>query len=243
MLTVDFDRLGVKPGDRAIDIGAGAGRHSFELYRRGADVTAFDRSADDMKAVAEMFAAMELEGEVPADARACAEVGDALELPYADETFDVVLISEVLEHVPQDVRAIEEFTRVLKPGGVAAITVPRWFPEKICWALSDAYHEVEGGHIRIYKADELAAKLTAAGLTIRGRDHAHALHAPYWWLKCAVGVDNDDNVLTKAYHKLLVWDLMHKPWLTRSLESVLDPVMGKSVVFYVEKPVVPVAAR
>ena len=52
MLTVDFDRLGVAPGHRAIDIGAGAGRHSFELYRRGADVVAFDRSADDMKAVA-----------------------------------------------------------------------------------------------------------------------------------------------------------------------------------------------
>lgn len=93
-----------------------------------------------------MFAAMELEGEVPADARACAEVGDALELPYADETFDVVLISEVLEHVPQDVRAIEEFTRVLKPGGVAAITVPRWFPpEKICWALSDAITRSRAG--------------------------------------------------------------------------------------------------
>ncbi len=65
MLTVDFDRLGVRPGCRAIDIGAGAGRHSFELYRRGADVVAFDRSADDMKAVADMFVAMELEGQVP----------------------------------------------------------------------------------------------------------------------------------------------------------------------------------
>ncbi|CAM5562484.1 hypothetical protein SGLAM104S_01982 [Streptomyces glaucescens] len=33
--------------------------------------------------------------------------------------------------------------------------MPRYGPEKVCWALSDAYHEVEGGHIRIYKADEL----------------------------------------------------------------------------------------
>ena len=156
MLTVDFDRLGVVPGIRALDIGAGAGRHSFELYRRGADVVAFDQNADDMKAVADMFVAMELEGEAPEGAVARAEVGDALALPYDDASFDLVLISEVLEHVPEDERAIAELVRVLKPGGVAAVTVPRWLPEKICWALSAAYHEVEGGHIRIYKADELA---------------------------------------------------------------------------------------
>ena len=42
MLTVDFDRLGLQAGDRVLDMGAGAGRHSFEMYRRGADVIAFD---------------------------------------------------------------------------------------------------------------------------------------------------------------------------------------------------------
>ncbi len=243
MLTVDFDRLGVKPGAKAIDIGAGAGRHSFELYRRGADVIAFDQSAADMAEVATMFAAMELEDQVPAGAKARTEVGDALNLPYADDSFDVVLISEVLEHVPEDTRAIAELTRVLKPGGVAAVTVPRSFPEKICWALSDAYHANEGGHIRIYRAGELARKLAGAGLTVAGQDHAHALHAPYWWLKCAVGVDNKDHPLTKAYHQLLVWDLMKGPWLTRTAEKLLNPVLGKSVVFYLNKPKVPVAAR
>ena len=243
MLTVDFDRLEVRPGDKVIDIGAGAGRHSFELYRRGADVIAFDQSASEMDSVGQMFAAMELEGEVPVGAVARAEVGDALNLPYPDESFDIVLISEVLEHVPEDKQAIAEVTRILKPGGVAAVTVPRAFPEKICWALSDAYHEVEGGHIRIYRADELAGKLTAAGLAVTHRHHAHALHSPYWWLKCAVGVDNDDHPLPKAYHQLLVWDLMKGPWITRTAEKILNPVLGKSVVLYLEKPKDPVAAR
>ncbi|HNP57636.1 MAG: class I SAM-dependent methyltransferase [Acidimicrobiia bacterium] len=236
MLTVDFDRLGVGPGTSAIDIGAGQGRHSFEMFRRGADVIAFDQSESDMTDVGVMFDAMIAEGQVPASAKARAEVGDALHLPYGDDSFDVVLMSEILEHVPADSAAIAEMVRVLKPGGRAAVTVPRYWPEKVCWALSDEYHEVEGGHVRIYRASELAEKLEEAGLRVTGTGHAHALHAPYWWIKCAVGVENDRNPLVRGYHQLLVWDMMSAPTLTRTAERLLNPVIGKSVVLYLEKP-------
>ncbi len=236
MLTVDFDRLEVGPGVRVIDIGAGQGRHSYELLRRGAEVIAFDQSAQDMADVAEMFGALTVAGEVPEHAVGRTEVGDALRLPYEDESFDVVLMSEILEHIPDDEAAIAEMVRILRPGGLAAVTVPRYWPEKICWALSDEYHEVEGGHVRIYRASELADKLTAAGLEVTGSDHAHALHAPYWWLKCAVGVENDANPLVRGYHKMLVWDMMSKPWVTRVGEQVLNPLVGKSVALYLRKP-------
>jgi SAM-dependent methyltransferase len=162
-------------------------------------------------------------------------------LPYADGTFDCVIASEILEHVPEDTQAISELVRVLKPGGSLAITVPRWLPEKVCWMLSDEYHANEGGHIRIYKADALRDKVLAHGLRLTDTHHAHALHAPYWWLKCAVGTENSDHPAVAAYHKLLVWDMMSQPWLTRTAESVLNPLIGKSVALYFEKPVVPVA--
>ncbi|MFZ2511296.1 MAG: class I SAM-dependent methyltransferase [Gordonia sp. (in: high G+C Gram-positive bacteria)] len=236
MLTVDFDRLEVGPGVRVIDIGAGQGRHSYEMLRRGADVIAFDQSEQDMADVAEMFGALTVAGEVPEYAVGRTEVGDALRLPYDDESFDVVLMSEILEHIPDDAAAITEMVRILRPGGLAAVTVPRYWPEKICWALSDEYHEVEGGHVRIYRASDLAEKLTAAGLEVTGSDHAHALHAPYWWLKCAVGVENDGNPLVRGYHKMLVWDMMSKPWVTRVGEQVLNPLVGKSVALYLRKP-------
>ncbi|WOC11629.1 class I SAM-dependent methyltransferase [Gordonia sp. MP11Mi] len=236
MLTVDFDRLKVGPGVRAIDIGAGQGRHSYEMLRRGAEVTAFDMSASDMADVSEMFGALVAAGEVPEAGNADTRIGDALGLPYDDASFDVVLMSEILEHIPDDESAIAEMVRILKPGGLAAVTVPRFWPEKICWALSDEYHEVEGGHVRVYKASELAGKLQAAGLEVTGTDHAHALHAPYWWLKCAVGVENDGNPLVKGYHKLLVWDMMSKPWVTRVGEQMLNPFVGKSVAIYLRKP-------
>lgn len=68
-----------------------------------------------------------------------------------------------------------------------------------------------------------------------GSAHAHALHSPYWWLKCAVGVEKE-NALTRAYHRLLVWDMMKRPRLTVTAERLLNPVLGKSLVLYLRKP-------
>jgi SAM-dependent methyltransferase len=236
MLTVDFDRLRVGRGTRFIDVGAGAGRHSYEALRRGAVVTAYDMDEVELKGVDAMFGALELEGEVPPGGRGEVKVGDILDMPYADGSFDVVLASEILEHVPADDRAIGELVRILAPGGILAITVPRWLPERICWALSDEYHANEGGHIRIFRADELEAKVVGHGMRFTHQHHAHALHSPFWWLKCAVGVDRDQHPLVRTYHRLLVWDMMKAPAATRLAERVLNPVIGKSVALYFQKP-------
>jgi hypothetical protein len=76
----------------------------------------------------------------------------------------------------------------------------------------------------------------AAGLRYDGREHVHGLHAPYWWIKCAVGVDKERHPLVTAYHRLLVWDIMKRPRVTRLAERLLDPVIGKSLVVYLHKP-------
>ncbi|MCA0321144.1 MAG: class I SAM-dependent methyltransferase [Actinobacteria bacterium] len=236
MLTVDFDRFGVLPGERVLDMGCGAGRHAFELYRRGADVVALDQNTSDLAEVAVMFEAMAAEGQVPTGSSAATVEGDALALPFDDGEFDRIIAAEILEHIPDDRTAMEELFRVLKPGGVLAVTVPRWFAEKVNWALSDAYHEVEGGHVRIYKESELRGRLEDVGFVVDGRSFAHALHSPYWWLKCAVGVDNDTHPLVTAYHRVLVWDIMKAPALTRTADRLLNPVVAKSVVVYCHKP-------
>jgi SAM-dependent methyltransferase len=163
-------------------------------------------------------------------------VGDALTLPYADQTFDCVIASEILEHIPADIQAIGELVRVLRPGGTLAVSVPRWFPEVVNWKLSEEYHNNPGGHIRIYTEEELRDKVTKAGLVFDGRGYAHGLHSPYWWIKCAVGVRNDDHPLPKAYHKLLVWEIMKQPKVLQLAGKVLDPLIGKSLVLYFRKP-------
>ena len=236
MLTVDFDRLGLQPGERVLDLGCGAGRHAFEMYRRGADVIAFDQDADELAGVRELFAAMRDAGEVPEGAEADVKEGDALALPFADGEFDRVVAAEILEHIPDDLGAIAELVRVTRPGGTVAVTVPRWFPEIVNWKLSREYHDVPGGHIRIYTDAELIAKAEGAGLELVGRGYAHGLHSPYWWIKCAVGVTNDDHPLAKAYHRLLVWEIMKQPRVLRWAGRLLDPMIGKSLVLYFRRP-------
>jgi SAM-dependent methyltransferase len=235
MLTIDFDRLGIGPSTRVIDVGCGAGRHAFEAYRRGADVVAFDRAESELRSVDTLLRAMAEAGEVPVTASAKVVVGDALSLPYADETFDCVIASEILEHIPEDDAAIAELIRVLKVGGTLVVTVPRWLPERVCWLLSEEYHSNEGGHVRIYRASQLRDKIARGGMELTHAHHAHALHSPFWWLKCAVGVSKADHPAVAAYHQLLVWDLMRRPKITQLTESLLNPIVGKSVAMYFVK--------
>jgi SAM-dependent methyltransferase len=238
MLTVDYDRLGVRPGDLLLDLGCGGGRHAFEAYRRGAHVVAYDRDRLEIKNATAILGGMEDAGEAPVGTVGAAAIGDALELPFPDGAFDRVIAAEILEHITDDRAAIAELARVLRPGGTIGVTVPRWFPEQVCWALDDDYHAplAPGGHLRVYRHRQLVGRLRDAGLEPRGGHHAHALHAPYWWLKCAVGVRNDDALLPRLYHRFLVWDMTARTPPVRLLERALNPVLGKSAVLYLQKP-------
>lgn len=238
MQTIRFDRLGARPGDLVLDAGAGFGRHAFGLAKYGCNVVALDYAADEVVATRATFGGMIDAGEIDPQRYVGVLRGDATSLPFDDGVFDRVITSEVLEHIQADTSAISELARVLRPGGTLAATVPTWLPEKINWMLSDEYHApaAVGGHVRIYSATELKAKLRAAGLTLTGSHHAHALHSPYWWLKCAVGPRNDDHPLVRKYRRLLEWEIIDQPRSMAVVERVLSPVLGKSLIVYATKP-------
>jgi SAM-dependent methyltransferase len=244
MLTVDYRRLGLQPGELVLDLGSGPGRHAFETLRRGARVVLCDYDTGELAQARTLSSAMLEAGEIDSLDAIATTQGDGVFLPFPDDTFDRIIAAEVLEHIPDDEGAIAELHRVLKPGGTIAVTIPAWLPEQICWALSEEYHapHVPGGHVRIYTENELRRKLRAAGLKPGDAHHAHSLHSPYWWLRCAVGPQDDEHPLVAAYRQLLVWDITGRQpmaGVVRTAERLLNPVLGKSLVVYARKPLDP----
>lgn len=235
MQTVNYQIFKLSENDVVLDLGCGEGRHVISTYAEGKSVVSIgiDLSLKDLRTTQERFA--DFSAIHDSNKHFGLSVASALQLPFADQVFDKIICSEVLEHIPDYQQAIAEIHRVLKPHGLLALSVPRYWPEKICWWLSDEYHANDGGHIRIFKARNLRSDVERLGMHFQHRHWAHALHAPFWWLKCLFWKTQDRNILIKAYHKLLVWDLLQRPWLTQTLERCLNPLMGKSVVMYFNK--------
>ncbi|MBX3492181.1 MAG: class I SAM-dependent methyltransferase [Parvibaculum sp.] len=235
MQTIDLNVLGLRDGQRALDLGCGAGRHVHAMYYHAeCHVVGIDLGFDDVKRTREGFGICpDMD---PQTRRSFSlSVGNALSLPFPDASFDKIVCSEVLEHIPDYKQAVAEIDRILKPGGTLAVSVPRFFPEWVCWKLSDDYHNEPGGHVRIFQESELKGAVESRGLSFFHRHFAHGLHSPYWWLKCAVGVKREDVKLVNLYKRFLEWDILEGPWLTRTLEKLAGPLMGKSVVLYFTK--------
>lgn len=235
MLTARFKYLALKRGDRVLDLGCGEGRHAHGLHMLGGiDVVGVDLDEASLRKARDGLATLPARAsDDPCTTRFLR--ADATKLEFQDGAFDAVICSEVLEHLPDFDAALVEIRRVLKPGGRLCVTVPHAWPERICWRLApppDGYPFQPGGHIRIFDEVDLRYSVERRGFNLFGRHHAHGLHAPYWWLKCAFWSRRDDHPLITAYHRFLVWDLMKKPWLTRGLDALLSPFMGKSLVLY-----------
>ena len=230
MLTIRFEALNLSSGAKVLDLGCGEGRHVHHLTMRDDIVSiGLDLNPDDVFKARDAWADM-------FDRAINLTVGDAMRLPFADNEFDAVICSEVLEHLPDWHGAMSEIARIAKPGARIALSVPRYWPEAICWRLSEGYRNTPGGHVRIFRKKQLTNAATERGWRHTGSHHAHALHAPYWWLQCAFWNSRGENNLVAAYRRFLEWDILKQPRLTRALDRLLNPVMGKSLALYFETP-------
>lgn len=100
---------------------------------------------------------------------------DACQLPLADRSVDAICSANLLEHVPDDRRALREIARVLRPGGRAAIVVP-------AGPGTYDYYDRFLGHERRYGRGELAGKARAAGLSTIEDCYLGSLIYPAFWL-------------------------------------------------------------
>ena len=135
-----------RPGPQVLNVGAGQGSFSRLLAARGFAVTSAEASHAAVDALRDRVAGEVVEA-------------DAASLPFADATFDAVILGEVLEHLEDDVSALREARRVLRSGGVIAASVPRnpaWFSSSDRWA----------GHVRRYTREALLGAFRDADLAV-----------------------------------------------------------------------------
>lgn len=230
LLTVDLERLRVRPGEWLLDAGCGEGRHCYGALERGAHVVGLDLDFASLRAAA---GGVRQRGEQRGQLGALLQ-GDAFALPFADATFDKVICSEVMEHVHDFTAAARELARVIRPGGLAAITIPTATSEHLYLRVGDDYFESPGGHIRIFRPRQLALGLARAGFATTGVGFAHALHTPYWVLRSMAGLPRaDESALVRAYRVFLIRATASRAltWL----ENALNYVCPKSVILYAER--------
>lgn len=231
MLTIDYSLLGIRDGERVLDVGCGEGRHSWEACKAAnCLVYALDIEVGGLNKAKYMLQDMDKQG--TSKGRWVLIKGNTMSLPFKDATFDKIICSEVLEHVPDDQQSIREMVRVLKNDGIIAISVPTYFTEAICWKLSRDYHDQPGGHVRIYKTSELVAPLRQNNLHIYATRRKHALHSIYWISRCLFGVNREKALIPSLYYKFLVWDIETKSKPIRLLEDLLNHFFPKSTVVY-----------
>ncbi len=215
MNTFRPELFGTIDGALVLDVGSGGGRHVRAFGTLGATVVATD---------------------IAPSPDGAGVVADAHLLPFRAGVFDVVIISEVLEHVCEPARMLAESVRVLRSTGTLAISVPSFLPEAVNWLLSLEYHSVPGGHIRIYSKARLRRMLGGSKMVAYKFHRSHSIHTPYWWLKCLLGIEASKNsALVRRYESHLIAEIGGaRPGWSRA-DRWLNPLIGKSLAIYARR--------
>jgi len=231
--TINFEKLNFQADQIMLDVGCGLGRHSLLAFRDyPIEVHATDLDFKDLFSAKNRSIALknpDYQGEV------YFTQSDGYFLPYPSDSFDKVICSEVLEHVPNYQTLVGELIRVLKPGGILALSVPKYFPEKLCWLLSEDYPEL-AGHVRIFSGNQLCNTVIERGLALLDKHSAHAIHTPYWWIRCIFFRAGENSWLAKRYQEFMNWHQFSGPKILHNIEIFLNPILGKSNVYYFLKP-------
>ena len=233
MLTFDLKKISLPPGSKVLDVGCGEGRHIFGILNEFEDIYCYGidqdiPSLDKCKEGLEFFKELDLNSTV-------FQQGSIYQLPFKENFFDLIICSEVLEHLDDYHAAIDEIYRVLKPGGKFLSSVPSYWPEKICWSLSSGYQNMPGGHVRIFKKRQLIDEIIDHGFEYDYSERFHGLHSAYWWLRCLFWNSQDANYFVKIYKKFLEYQILQSPRWMNNFEKILNPIFGKSIAFYFKK--------
>jgi SAM-dependent methyltransferase len=211
--------MGIPSGSRILDIGTSSGTNLRMLREMGfSDVTGLDSSTEAIRFCVE-------------NGLGTVQLGDINAMPFADRTFSLVLATDIIEHVDDDVGALAEVARILKPGHHALITVPA-FP--ILWGFQDDVSL----HKRRYRMAPLLERIRAAGLEPQARYHFNYLLFGSIW--------SARQIMKVWRHRFGSESEVNSPLMNRVLSTIFNldvmtaprvrPPFGVSILVVARKP-------
>jgi ubiquinone/menaquinone biosynthesis C-methylase UbiE len=147
-----FALSNIQPGDRVLDLGSGSGDLTTDLARVADEVVGVEVAEAAVRRAQKRHPALDFR---------LAPIEGAL--PFADDAFDLVWSSEVIEHVADTAHWLSEVRRVLRPAGRLALTTPSHGRLRLAIGGIERYSEPLGDHLHLYSARSLRGVLDDSG--------------------------------------------------------------------------------
>lgn len=223
----------VTPDHTVIDVGCGDGALIHFCARQGAEVIFIDRNAG---ALARTRAKIEAS---PARAFRAIE-SDCDPIPLDDDSGDLVICTEVLEHVPDPRAFLRELIRVTRPGGQLLVTVPDSRSEQLVAATAPPQYFQEPNHIRVFEAGEFRRLVEEAGLEIESHRFVGCFESMYWplaWLTCEPDSGLPlDNAHPIPDHWTRLWQEVQRHPQGHKIRNALNQLLPKAQSIVARKP-------
>ena len=228
---IKLDLLKIKKGDKVLDIGCSFGEQAMAIAREGAIVYGIDSSPRSIK---------EFKHKAKKDNLNChAFVSEATRIPFKDNYFDAIIATEVFEHIPNAIKAINESFRVLVPQGRACISVPSSITEKIFMTIHPFWLQ-DSGHVNVFSKKEILTLLKNAGFKIEKVEDLNFEWTLFWlihsFLKTrfdSTGSPRENYKISDRYSK--IWNYMFKIRIGKYLLWLGNKLLPKSYYVYVLK--------
>lgn len=218
----ELKRAGVSTDARSLDVGTGTGANLRLLQELGyREVTGLDASDEAIRHCAEKG--------LPPVRR-----GDIGALPFADSNFDLVMATDVIEHVDDDGQALRELRRVLSPGGIVLLTVPAF---QSLWGLQDRVSM----HKRRYRLRPLLALLRRNGLAPqRAYYFNYLLFVPIWLARrmidlLRIDLRSEGELNSALTNRLLSWIFA----VDIATAGIIHPPFGVSILVVARRAELP----
>jgi ubiquinone/menaquinone biosynthesis C-methylase UbiE len=223
----------IQPEQTVIDVGCGDSGFIGFVAERGAAVILIDR---DARRLASTEARVKL-----SPARGCHAVqSDCDPIPLRDGIGDLVICTEVLEHVPDPVKFLNEVIRVAKPGAQLLVSVPDARSEQFVSATAPPQYFQEPNHVRVFSAQAFEKLILDAGLEIESRQFTGCFWSMFWplsWLTCEPGEGlPTDNQHPIVFHWVKLWQLVQRHPDGHRIREALNQLLPSSQTIVARKP-------